>query len=81
MNSTMFPDVNVDSFCAVKKFCTKKNFDKTKACLLKIWDRDALTRMMIVSYTNNIDELVTWLIGADNEDKLRHIQNNFNLFK
>lgn len=75
----MFPPINRDSFSALKRYCTRKDHDTTKRYLNKIWDREALSKMMMITYTSNIDDLTEWLVDNDNDQKLEFIKNS-NLF-
>ena len=73
----MFPDVNRLSFMALKRFCYGKNFNRTKTFIEKIWDREALNKMMRITSTPDIDHLTHWLINPDLDVKLSTISNYY----
>ena len=66
----MFPDVNRLSFMALKRFCYGKNFARTKTFIEKIWDKEAINKMMRITLTPDIDHLTKWLINPDLDIKL-----------
>ena len=65
----MYPQVNKHSFCALKRFCHGKNFNRTKTFIEKIWDKEAINEMINVSSTYDFDSLVYWLINPDLDTK------------
>lgn len=65
----MYPQVNKHSFCALKRFCHGKNFNRTKTFIEKIWDKEAINEMIKVSSTYDFDSLVYWLINPDLDTK------------
>ena len=73
----MFPDVNRLSFMALKRFCYGKNFNRTKTFIEKIWDREAINKMMRITSTPDIDHLTNWLINPDLDVKLSTISNYY----
>ena len=73
----MFPDVNRSSFMALKRFCYGKNFNRTKTFIEKIWDREAINKMMRITATPDIDHLTNWLINPDLDVKLSTISNYY----
>ena len=73
----MFPDVNRLSFMALKRFCYGKNFNRTKTFIEKIWDKEAINKMMRITSTPNIDHLTHWLINPDLDVKLSTISNYY----
>ena len=73
----MFPDVNRSSFMALKRFCYGKNFNRTKTFIEKIWDREAINKMMRITSTPDIDHLTNWLINPDLDVKLSTISNYY----
>lgn len=81
MSLTAFPEVGKYSFSALKRYCTGKDRQATIAYLRKVWNSDALRIMMMVSFTNSVEELAEWLIAKDTDEKLIQINNNSNLFK
>ena len=74
----MFPDVNKHGFCALKRFCYGKNFDRTKTFIEKIWDKESINKMMMITLTPDIDHLTKWLIGPDLDIKLLTINKYYN---
>ena len=74
----MFPDVNRLSFMALKRFCYGKTFARTKTFIEKIWDREAINKMMRITLTPDIDHLTKWLIGPDLDIKLLTINKYYN---
>ena len=73
----MNPHVNRHSFCALKRFCYGKNFDRTKTFIEKIWDREAINEMMRITSTLDINHLINWLINPDLDLKLLTISNYY----
>ena len=74
----MFPDVNRLSFIALKRFCYGKTFARTKTFIEKIWDKEAINKMMRITLTPDIDHLTKWLIGPDLDIKLLTINKYYN---
>ena len=74
----MFPDVNRLSFMALKRFCYGKTFARTKTFIEKIWDKEAINKMMRITLTPDIDHLTKWLIGPDLDIKLLTINKYYN---
>ena len=74
----MNPHVNRHSFCALKRFCYGKNFDRTKTFIEKIWDKEAINKMMRITLTPDIDHLTKWLIDPDLNIKLLTINKYYN---
>ena len=74
----MFPDVNRLSFMALKRFCYGKNFNRTKTFIEKIWDKEAINKMMRITLTPDIDHLTKWLIDPDLDIKLLTINKYYN---
>ena len=74
----MNPHVNRHSFCALKRFCYGKNFDRTKTFIEKIWDKEAINKMMRITLTPDIDHLTNWLIDPDLDIKLLTINKYYN---
>ena len=73
----MFPDVNRLSFMALKRFCYGKTFARTKTFIEKIWDREAINKMMRITSTLDINHLTNWLINQDLDIKLSTINNYY----
>ena len=74
----MFPDVNRLSFIALKRFCYGKTFARTKTFIEKIWDKEAINKMMRITLTPDIDHLTKWLIDPDLDIKLLTINKYYN---
>ena len=74
----MFPQVTTDSFIALKKFCHKKDFIRTKSFVYKVWNKKAINEMMKISSTSDLDSLINWLINPDLDTKISAINNYYN---
>ena len=74
----MFPDVNRHSFFFFYRFCYGKNFDRTKTFIEKIWDKEAINKMMRITLIPDIDHLTKWLIVTDLEIKILTINKYYN---
>ena len=72
----MYPVVDNRSFSALARYCTNKEAKYTKRLLTKVWNREALNTMMLITSSADIDELAQWLSGSDIQNKLSLINNN-----
>lgn len=54
----MYSQVNKRSFCALKRFCTDRDFARTKKFIDKIWNEEAINEMIRISSTYDFDGLV-----------------------
>lgn len=77
----MFPIVNMNSFCALARFCTNKDYSRTLKFLDKVWNRAAMHRMMFITLTDNEEQLTKWLISPDAKEKVNFIKNSIKQFK
>ena len=73
----MYPQVNKHSFCALKRFCTGRDFARTKKFIDKIWNKEAINEMIRISSTYDFDGLVYWLINPDLDTKISTINNYY----
>lgn len=77
----MFPVVTMNSFCALARFCTNKNYDRTLKFLDKVWDKPAINRMIFITLTNNEENLIKWLINPNIKEKVNFIKDSIQQFK
>jgi hypothetical protein len=77
----MFPIITMNSFCALARFCTNKNYARTLKFLDETWDRTAINKMMFITLTKSKEDLTMWLIGANIEEKVNFIKDSIKQFK
>lgn len=78
----MFPEVNRKSFTALLRFSQSKPRKNTQTFLETVWDREAIHRMMFLSASLTIEDLVNWLTTPGGvEYKTNVIINSINQFK